>query len=139
MKKYERRPVVDASPGYEISADGTPRKWGRQIPISKGLGGLPTVAVDGYERLLDEVVAWAFFGPPPDDIRGMTVVHFDNDPLNCRVDNLAWRRCDDYVNRRRELRTMKLMRPDHLQTVVPRMPARGIRPSRRILIFDTHI
>jgi hypothetical protein len=82
---------------YTISACGTPRKWGREIHIDKGPGGLPVINVNKIELLLDEVVAWAFLGPPRAPLRAMTVVHFDGDDWNCQVDNLAWRVCPEWA------------------------------------------
>ncbi|WP_263997888.1 HNH endonuclease [Mycobacterium yunnanensis] len=51
---------------------------------------MPVILVGDGERFLDEVVATAFLGPAPAPIRGVTVLHFDGDPFNCRVDNLRW-------------------------------------------------
>lgn len=124
--------MVDASPGYEISADGTPRKWNRRMEISKGPGGLPTIEVDGLERLLDEVVAYAFQGRPERHISGMTVVHVDGDGWNCAASNLAWRVDPDWETRQWQRWHTKLMRPDFLPHRIPRTP-----PRKRIRFFDS--
>lgn len=129
-----RKPIQDA-PGYTISTDGTPRKWGRKLDIHKGPGGLPAVYVDGRERFLDEIVAYAFFGPPPTNIRGMDVHHFDADPLNCAVTNLAWRVCPEWREYVSERSTKRDMRPDHLPVMPRRIPPDGMRPTRRTFYF----
>jgi hypothetical protein len=90
-----RKPILGI-PGYKINAAGIPWKWDREMRIEQGIAGLPVIFIFGEELLLDEVVARAFFGPPPINIRGMTVVHFDGDDFNCRVDNLAWRECPEW-------------------------------------------
>jgi hypothetical protein len=132
--RAERRPIRSI-PGYTISADGIPRKWGRKLDIQKGPGGLPVIDVHGVELFLDEVVAHAFFGPPPVHIRGMTVIHFDDDSLNCAVTNLAWRVCAEWEAFQRERELTRTMRPDHLPVAVPRIPASGMRPTRRTFFF----
>ena len=132
--KAERRQMVDAPPQYQISADGTPRKWNRRLKITKDLGGLPTIRVEGGYRLLDEVVCWTFLGPPKRHINGMTVVHFDLDPFNCSVDNLAWRVDPEWLECVKGAKAHELMRPDHLQVRIPRIPPRHQR--RRMVFFD---
>jgi hypothetical protein len=129
--RVEARRGIDDLPGYTISADGIPRKWNRRLPIHKGAGGLPVVDVDGVERLLDEIVATAFLGPPPAPLRGVTVVHFDGDDFNCAVDNLAWRIDREWLERRGDLQTMAWMRPDHLPVMIPRIPPNGMRPTKQ--------
>jgi hypothetical protein len=125
--RAERR-AIEGVPGYTISADGVPRKWGRIIPIDKGPGGLPVIDVNGVELLLDEVVCRAFFGQPPRPIRGMTVVHFDGDLLNCAVTNLAWRVHPDWITRQRERSIAKVMRPDFLPVRPRHVPPEGMTP-----------
>jgi hypothetical protein len=98
-------------PGYTISADGIARKWNRKLDIHKGPRDLPVIDVNGVKHLLDEVVARAFLGPPPCDLRGVTVVHFDNDPLNCAVDNIAWRIDREWLESRVERQVQARMRP----------------------------
>jgi hypothetical protein len=110
-ERFERRPI-EGAPGYQISADGTARKWNRRIPITKNLGGFPTVNIGGIDRLLDEIVAFAFHGRPPYDIRGMTVTHFDANPFNCAADNIAWRVDPEWLTKHQ---TLPLMRPSHLK------------------------
>jgi hypothetical protein len=111
QRRCERRPIIGASPGYQISADGTARKWNRLIPVTKELGKLPTISVDGHYLLLDEVVCHAFHGRPPHDIRGMTVTHFDGNVWNCAASNVAWRVDLDWLTSNTYL---PLMRPSHL-------------------------
>jgi hypothetical protein len=120
LKVSSRRKIAGLT-AYEISADGTPRKWGRRLPIHKGLGGLPVIDVNGVERLLDEVVARAFLGPPPCDLRGVTVVHFDNNPLNCAVDNIAWRIDREWLESRVERQVQARMRQDNRRPTKQRM------------------
>jgi hypothetical protein len=110
-ERYERR-LIEGAPGYQISADGTPRRYNRPLPITKDLGGLPTVNIGGIDRLLDEIVCYAFHGPPPYDIRGMTVSHFDGDMLNCAAGNLAWRVDPEWLTKHL---TLPLMRPSNLK------------------------
>lgn len=129
----ERRSIQEI-PGYTISADGVARKWGRRLPIHKGRGGLPVIEVARQELFLDEVVCWAFFGPPPQPLRGMTVVHFDGDLFNCAVTNLAWRVHPDWVARRRELSIARAMRPDFLPVAPPRTPPGGGFARRFLLL-----
>jgi hypothetical protein len=113
-----------------ISADGTPRKWNRLVPITKDLAGLPTIRVDGHNLLLDEVVCWAFHGRPKPHIRAVTVVHFDDDPLNCAASNVAWRIDLEWQARQRYLDTLRTM-----PLVITKNPPRSLHPSRRILYF----
>jgi hypothetical protein len=129
------RKPIRGIPGYEISADGIPRKWGRRIAIHKGTGDLPVIDVNGVELFLDEVVAHAFFGPPPTNIRGMTVVHFDGDQFNCAVTNLAWRVCAEWAEFQNEREHKRHMRPDHLPVVTPRIPPGGMRPTKQRTFF----
>jgi hypothetical protein len=109
QRRNERR-SIEGAPGYQISADGTPRKWNRRLPITKDLGELPTVNIGGIDRLLDEIVAFAFHGRPPYDIRGMTVTHFNI--WNCAASNIAWRVDPEWLTKHL---TLPLMRPSNLK------------------------
>ena len=75
--------------------------------------------------LLDEVVAFAFLGSPPVDIKGATVLHFDGDAFNCRVDNLRWLVCPEWTEYATEREVRRLMRPDHLPNPQRRLPPEG--------------
>jgi hypothetical protein len=136
QRRNERRPITGASCGYQISADGTPRKWNRRLPITKDLGGLPTVTIDGVDRLLDEIVCLAFHGHPPFNIRGMTVDHFDGNMWNCAADNVAWRVDPEWLIKHEIHKIVALLRPSHLRTRVRLPPAaKPTHPSRRIYYF----
>jgi hypothetical protein len=111
QRRHERR-TIDGVPGYQISADGIARKWNRRLTITKDLGGFPTVNIGGIDRLLDEIVCFAFHGRPPYDIRGMTVTHFDGNLWNCAASNIAWRVDPEWLTKHK---TLPLMRPSNLR------------------------
>jgi hypothetical protein len=112
IKVSSRRRIAGLA-AYTISADGTPRKWGRPMLIDKGPGGLPVIVVNNEELLLDEVVAYAFLGRPPAPWQAMTVVHFDGDYWNCRVDNIRWQVCPEWADAEFERRARAMARPDN--------------------------
>ncbi|GLP83985.1 hypothetical protein TUM20984_54050 [Mycobacterium antarcticum] len=119
------RKSIEGIPGYTISTLGVPRLWGRPLNIDKQeLLGVPVILVGDGERFLDEVVAMAFLGPPPAPIRGVTVLHFDGDVFNCRVDNLRWIVDPEWD----ALRTEHEMQ-FHMQ------PANRKRPKQRVVFF----
>jgi hypothetical protein len=107
--KAERRPIVGAPRGWTISADGTPRKWGRTVLILKDFGGLPTIDVGGVKRLVDEVVAETFLGAPHS--RHTVIMHFNGDDLDCSVTNIAWKRSEERDRSRTEAYVKWLMKP----------------------------
>lgn len=136
-----RKRRVCGAPGYIVSADGTLRRNNRPVAISYNTAGLPTVDLgENYEgpvlppgaaftqtehgtterlraegeRLLDEIVALEFHGPPPDGFKYSRVLHLDGRMWNCAATNLAWKMDDDaaaIVNLRE---FASHMRPDFL-------------------------
>jgi hypothetical protein len=101
------------------------------VPITKSLGDLPTIEVDGIERLLDEIVCWAFHGQPPRGIRACTVLHADRNKWNCAATNLSWHVDADWLARHKQKVTLTLMRPDFL-------PSRRVpisTPKRRLVML----
>jgi hypothetical protein len=112
---------IDGLAAYTIAADGTPRKWGRPMTIDKNAGGVPVIDINGVERPLDEVVAAAFLGPAPCPLKFATVIHFDGDSLNCRVDNIKWQTCPEWAETSWESQTRTLMAPAYMRPTKQRI------------------
>lgn len=89
------RPVVieGVREGYEVSRDGLVASPQGKILKTNNAAGLQhwitMRAEDGSAKSarVDKMVLTAFVGEAPE---GMIPIHLDDDPTNCRVDNLTW-------------------------------------------------
>jgi hypothetical protein len=96
MSEEEWRPIPGWEGAYEASNLGRVRslrgghRWGRVLKphIRTTSGGYPQVSLGlNGTTCVHVCVAGAFLGPRPP---GHQVRHLDGDPLNNRVENLAW-------------------------------------------------
>lgn len=90
MVKDEIWKSVSDYPKYEISNMGNVRRNNKQLNLFIVKRYLSFNVVDGEKRRksmrVHREVAKAFMGDHPN----MIVRHLDGNPLNCRLDNLAW-------------------------------------------------
>lgn len=153
-KRHPRRPITGLSDGWQVNSAGIIYRFRRVQPITKHIGGLPTIGLDknyrgpvppaggdtteddgDTERLLDEIVCFEFHGYPRSFV-GSLVQHLDGDDNNCEADNLRWLVDDEYAEAVENQKYRRFMRPDFLPNRVVRLPVRT-RPSQQTLYVNS--
>lgn len=121
------KPVLNF-PKYEISNMGNVKRDGKQLRLFIVKGYLAFNAVDGENRRksmrVHREVAKAFSGNYPN----MLVRHLDGNPMNCRLDNLAWGTHKDNEKDKKQ-HGRSLMGSSHHQAKVTEKDAIFIRQS----------
>jgi hypothetical protein len=87
-KKEDWRPIP-GHPHYEVSSEGSIRRGERLLkPVLRENGYRYATLYPGPRQIaVHSLVLEAFVGPRP---HGLVAAHWDNNPLNNRVENLRW-------------------------------------------------
>ncbi|MCU1695736.1 MAG: hypothetical protein JWR34_1799 [Mycobacterium sp.] len=131
-KRYERKAITGAK-GWQVNAAGVVSRSRHEQTVTNSIAGLPSINLRNtyagripstglfrypskvskelcpYHRLLEEIVAYEFHGPPR-DWETQRVGHLDGDDWNCHADNLRWEQLDLGDEEDELMNTIRMMR-----------------------------